>query len=132
MQCLVRAELKEEQFSVHKLFKSKKDVIVISRATIDFFKKSKHISSTHIQIRYIQHDKSMLGIKISKKAVPLAVYRNSLRRLLRETFRSFESKPPTYAVLLTIASKIPAEKKVINDILLPEWTSLLERLYQSS
>ena len=128
MQCLVHAELKEERFSVHKLFKSKKDVIVISRATIDFFKKCKHISSNHIQIRYIQHHKSMLGIKISKKAVPLAVYRNSLRRLLRETFRSVETKPPTFAVLLTIASKIPAEKKVINDILLPEWISLLKKL----
>tara|TARA_B100001057_G_scaffold120706_1_gene119396 strand:+ start:587 stop:811 length:225 start_codon:yes stop_codon:yes gene_type:complete len=74
----------------------------------------------------------MLGIKISKKAVPLAVYRNRLRRLLRATFRSFETKHSNYAVLLTIASKIPAEKKVINDILLPEWISLLKLLYQSS
>tara|TARA_B100000900_G_scaffold349277_1_gene315374 strand:+ start:9652 stop:9876 length:225 start_codon:yes stop_codon:yes gene_type:complete len=74
----------------------------------------------------------MLGIKISKKAVPLAVYRNRLRRLLRETFRSFETKHAKYAVLLIIASKIPAEKKAINDILLPEWISLLKLLYQSS
>ena len=70
----------------------------------------------------------MLGIRISKKAVPLAVYRNSLRRALREKFRTFITKQTSYAVLLTVASKIPAEKKVINDILLPEWTSLLKQL----
>ena len=70
----------------------------------------------------------MLGIRISKKAIPLAVYRNRLRRALRERFRSFVTKQSSYAVLLTVVSKIPAEKKVINDILLPEWTSLLKRL----
>ena len=69
----------------------------------------------------------MLGIRISKKALPLAVSRNSLRRKLRETFRehSFINK---YAVLLSISSKIQAEKKDINDILLPEWKSLLDQL----
>ncbi len=70
----------------------------------------------------------MLGIIISKKALPLAVSRNRLRRILRETFRSFEPQPMNHAVLLTIVSKIPAEKKDINDILLPEWKSLLKHL----
>jgi len=132
VQCLVRAEQKEELYFVHKLFKSKKDVIIISRLSLDFFKNCQHLSSTHIHIRYSEYEESMLGIKISKKAVPLAVYRNRLRRLLRETFRSFETKHAKYAVLLIIASKIPAEKKAINDILLPEWISLLKLLYQSS
>ncbi len=74
------------------------------------------------------HPVQMLGIRISKKAVPLAVSRNSLRRKLRESFRkhSFINNP--YAILLSISSKIQAEKKDINDILLPEWKSLLEQL----
>jgi len=70
----------------------------------------------------------MLGIRISKKAVPLAVSRNSLRRFLRERFRRNSTKTSNYAVLLTITAKIPAEKKDINDILLPEWISLLKHL----
>ena len=72
----------------------------------------------------------MLGIIITKKAVPLAVYRNRLRRALREAFRSHRTGTTNHAVLLTISTKIPAEKKDINDILLPEWTSLLKQLAQ--
>ena len=72
----------------------------------------------------------MLGIRISKKSVPLAVYRNKLRRSLRENFRAHQTMTSNYAVLLTITTKIPAEKKDINDILLPEWTSLLKQLAQ--
>ena len=71
---------------------------------------------------------SKIGIKISKKAIPLAVSRNSLRRKLRETFRSYEFDKEHYAVLLSISNKIQAEKKDINDILLREWISLLNQL----
>jgi ribonuclease P protein component len=70
----------------------------------------------------------MLGIRISKKSVPLAVSRNSLRRMLRETFKEHQFNNDSYAVLLSITSKIQAEKKDINDILLPEWKSLLDQL----
>ena len=70
----------------------------------------------------------MLGIRIPKKLVPLAVSRNSLRRMLRETFRGYQFTDESYAILLTITSKIQAEKKDINDILLPEWKSLLDQL----
>jgi ribonuclease P protein component len=70
----------------------------------------------------------MLGIRISKKALPLAVSRNSLRRKLRESFRKYSFANNPYAILLSISSKIQAEKKDINDILLPEWKSLLDQL----
>jgi ribonuclease P protein component len=70
----------------------------------------------------------MLGIRISKKAVPLAVSRNSLRRRLRETFRLQQTNSSPCAVLLSISNKIQAEKKDINDILLREWKSLLNQL----
>ena len=70
----------------------------------------------------------MLDIRIAKKSVPLAVSRNSLRRMLRETFRVYRFTNDSHAVLLSITSKIQAEKKDINDILLPEWKSLLDQL----
>jgi ribonuclease P protein component len=73
------------------------------------------------------HPVQMLGIRISKKAVPLAVSRNSLRKL-RESFRKHSFINNSYAILLSISSKIQAEKKDINDILLPEWKSLLDQL----
>ena len=81
-----------------------------------------------MKIYYHAHSAHMLGIKISKKAVPLAVSRNSLRRKLREMFRKEPFLNDSYAILLNISSKIPAEKKDINDILLPEWKSLLDQL----
>jgi ribonuclease P protein component len=78
---------------------------------------------------YCHYSDPKLGIKISKKAVPLAVSRNSLRRGIREYFRSnrFNSEP--YAIFLSISNKIQAEKKDINDILLREWKSLLSQLH---
>ena len=77
---------------------------------------------------YCFYTKPKIGIKISKKALPLAVSRNSLRRCLTEKFRSIEFKSEPYAILLLISNKIQAEKKDINDILLREWTSLLNQL----
>ena len=81
-----------------------------------------------MKLYYHPHTSQMLGIRISKKALPLAVSRNSLRRKLRETFREHLFINNPYAVLLSISSKIQAEKKDINDILLPEWKSLLDQL----
>ena len=127
MQSLVREELKVEQFFVHNLFKHKKDVLIISKTTIAFFKSSTHLSSQHIKISYKKNTSHLLGIIISKKIVPLAVNRNRLRRILREKFRSYNLGPFNFAILLTI-TKIPAEKNDINDILLPEWISLLKQL----
>ena len=110
------------------MFKNRKDVILISKATLQFFKDQKTLSTDNIRINFLKHSASMLGIRISKKAVPLAYYRNHLRRKLREYFRAHNKQANPYAVLLTITNKIPAEKKDINDILLPEWISLLNKL----
>ena len=48
--------------------------------------------------------------------------------MLRETFRGHQFTNEYYVVLLSITNKIQAEKKDINDILLPEWKSLLDQL----
>jgi len=87
------------------------------------------LSSSNILMYYCFYTKPKIGVKISKKALPLAVSRNSLRRCLIEKFRSIEFKSQPYAILLSISNKIQAEKKDINDILLREWTSLLNQLH---
>ena len=110
------------------MFTFKKDLITISKNTISYFNGSPNISGTYMKLYYHPHARQMLGIRISKKALPLAVSRNSLKRKLRETFRAHLFINNPYAVLLSISSKIQAEKKDINDILLPEWKSLLDQL----
>ena len=103
-------------------------LITISKNTLAHFRRLPTISSKHINLSYQIHSTNMLGIRIAKKSVPLAVSRNSLRRMLRETFREYRFTNDSHAVLLSITSKIQAEKKDINDILLPEWKSLLDQL----
>jgi ribonuclease P protein component len=110
------------------LFTFKKDLITISKNSLAHFRCLPSISSKHIKLSYQTHSSNILGIRVSKKNVPLAVSRNSLRRMLRETFRGYRFTE-SYAILLTITSKIQAEKKDINDILLPEWKSLLDQLH---
>ena len=66
-----------------------------------------------------------LGILTPKKHLPLAVSRNSLRRNIRAIFRS---QDVNYSLLVKLISKIEAEKKNINAILIPEWKSLLDQL----
>ena len=69
-----------------------------------------------------------LGLIISKRYVPLAVSRNSIRRLIKENFRkNIESFAPC-DILFVIKNKINAEKHKINDILIEEWTNLKKYL----
>ena len=110
------------------MYTFKKDVITISKDTIEYFSNKDYSKSNHLKIRYIQSKYHRLGIIIPKKIIPLSVTRNALRRKIRALFR--DKKPPDYSyeVLLTITMKIQAEKKIINDILMREWISLLNQL----
>ncbi len=121
-------EQKAELFFAHNLFTFKKDIITISKDTLVFFRNKKRKSSPNLEIRYVDYENHMIGIRIPKKLIPLAVSRNSLRRKIREVFKSQLQLKASYAVLLTLTGKIDAEKKDINDILLPECKSLLNQL----
>ena len=59
----------------------------------------------------------------------LAVSRNAIRRKIRGHFRNNEGRENSFELLLSLTDKIQAEKKAINDILLPEWKSLLDQLH---
>ena len=47
---------------------------------------------------------------------------------MRGFFRDQKFSNGTYVILLSLTSKIQAEKKTINDILMREWKSLLNQL----
>ena len=110
------------------MYTFKKDVITISKNTIKYFSNRDDLKTNHLKIRYNQSKDHRLGIIIPKKIIPLSVTRNALRRKIRGLFRDKNTHDYSYEVLLTITTKIQAEKKTINDILMREWTSLLNQL----
>ena len=110
------------------LYTSKKDVITISKVTIKYFSNKNHLNSAHLKLQFCKSSKKCLGIVIPKKIIPLSVTRNYLRRRMRGFFRDQKFSNGSYAVLLSLTTKIQAEKKTINDILMREWKSLLSQL----
>ena len=86
------------------------------------------MKSAHLKLQYSKSNKKRLGIVIPKRVVPLSVARNSLRRRLRGFFRDQKFSDGPYVILLSLTTKIQAEKKIINDILMREWKSLLSQL----
>ena len=110
------------------LYTFKKDLITISRDTLEYFSDKKALKSAHLKLQYLKSNKKRLGIVIPKKVVPLSVARNSLRRKLRGFFRDQKFSDGPYVILLSLTTKIQAEKKIINDILMREWKSLLSQL----
>ena len=120
--------LKAEPFFVHNLFTHRKNTITITSATLAFFKDKPLLKTKHLEVKYVSHDKNMLGIMLSKKAVPGAAQRNNIKRRFKCLFAKNKNRAITYAALLLIRIKIQAEKKDINDILEREWKSLIEQL----
>ena len=110
------------------LYTFKKDLITISRDTIKYFNDKNALKSTHLKLQFFESNKNRLGIVIPKKIVPLSVNRNSLRRRMRGFFRDQKFPNCSYVILLSLTTKIQAEKKIISDILMREWKSLLSQL----
>ena len=71
------------------------------------------------------------AIQITKKAVRLAVIRNRIRRMIRESFRDSLGELGSLDILLLISSKIYSEKYEISDILMQEWKLSIKSLQQS-
>ena len=110
------------------LYTSKQDLITISRDTFKYFSDKNTLKSAHLKLQFSKSNKKCLGIVIPKKIIPLSVTRNSLRRKMRGFFRDQKFSNGPYVILLSLTSKIQAEKKTINDILMREWKSLLNQL----
>ena len=110
------------------MYTHKKDVITVSRETLKYFSDQSVFKSAHLKLQFCQSNKQRLGIVIPKRIIPLSVNRNSLRRRMRGFFRDQKFSNGPYAILLSLTTKIQAEKKTINDILMREWKSLLSQL----
>jgi len=111
------------------LYTFKKDLITISEDTFKYFSAQNALKSAHLKLQFSKSNKKRLGIIIPKRIIPLSVTRNSLRRRLRGFFRDQKFSNGSYAILLSLTTKIQAEKKIINDILMREWKSLLNQLH---
>lgn len=94
-----------------------------------FFANKNVLKSDHLKLQFTKSQNCRLGIIIPKKIVPLSVSRNTLRRKIRGLFRNLKNSHSSYEILLSLTSKIEAEKKTINDILMREWKSLLDQLH---
>ena len=120
-------EQKEELFFAHSCIHSKK-TLSLSRDTLKYFIDKNTLKSAHLKLQFSESNTNRLGIVISKRIVPLSVTRNSLRRRMRGFFRDQKFPNGSYVILLSLTTKIQAEKKIINDILMREWKSLLSQL----
>ena len=110
------------------LYTFKKDLITISRDTLKYFCDKNTLKSAHLKLQFSKSNIKRLGIVIPKRIVPLSATRNYLRRRMRGFFRDQKFPNGSYVILLTLTTKIQAEKKIINDILMREWKSLLSQL----
>ena len=110
------------------MYTLKKDVITISGDTLKFFDDKSTIKSAHFKLQFYKSNKNCLGIVIPKRYIALSVTRNALRRRIRGFFRNQKYSNGSYVILLSLTTKIQAEKNAINDILMCEWKSLLGQL----
>ena len=76
-------------------------------------------------------DQSRIAIQVTKKAIKLAVIRNRIRRMIRESFKDYLEELGSFDILLLISSKIYSEKYEISDILMQEWKLSIKSLQQS-
>ncbi len=74
------------------------------------FKRPKKVSSSGILFLYCKNNRgySRLGLAIAKKQFPLAVDRNRIKRLVRESFRELKSQ------LTSVDIVVMARKNLLN------------------
>lgn len=72
-----------------------------------------------------QKDYARLGVVISKNHVKLAVNRNQVRRLIRESFRYYKDKLKGLDIIVLLRSKCtPIDKKALRDDIDHLWPRL--------
>ena len=99
------------------------------------FKKPIRFGSSHFTILVIPSnlpDKSCknnrLGLAIAKKRVKLAVQRNRIKRIIRESFRLNQHKLPPIDIVVMVKSGIDQlDNKEINQQLSKIWRKIIQR-----
>ena len=105
----------------------------VSSNTLRSFRHANKIVQKNSTLLYFNNnlDQSRIAIQVTKKAVKLAVIRNRIRRMIRESFRDCLGELGSLDILLLISSKIYSEKYEISDILMQEWKLSIKSLQQS-
>jgi len=91
-----------------------------------------NFTTSHIYVYVTSNNagRPRIGIKVTKKAVSLAVVRNLIRRRISANF--LEQKFNfSNDVIIVISKKIFSEKKEISDILMQEWKQSVQYLRKS-
>lgn len=74
-----------------------------------------------------------LGLVIAKKNVKLAVQRNRVKRVVRETFRQLpDNDPPLDMIFLARRGVEQLDKRELSSILREQWRKLSRQIAQSS
>ena len=105
----------------------------VSSNTLRSFRHANKIVQKNSTLLYFNNNlnQSRIAIQVTKKAVKLAVIRNRIRRMIRESFRDSLGELGSLDILLLISSKIYSEKYEISDILMQEWKLSIKSLQQS-
>jgi ribonuclease P protein component len=74
-----------------------------------------------------------LGLVVAKKNVKLAVQRNKVKRVVRETFRQLpDNDPPLDMIFLARRGVEQLDKRQLSSILREQWRKLTRQIAQSS
>ncbi len=99
------------------------------------FKKPIRFGSRHFTILIIPSTlpddsckNNRLGLAIAKKRVKLAVQRNRIKRIIRESFRLNQHNLPPIDMVVMVKSGIDQlDNKVINQELMKVWRKIIQR-----
>jgi ribonuclease P protein component len=97
------------------------------------------VSDQHLLIlaRPSVHDHSRLGLVIAKKGIKLAVHRNRIKRIVRDSFRTLctqtnEFPLPLDIVILSRKGLGEIENDAMHQLISKQWTRLRKKIAQSA
>tara|TARA_B110000503_G_scaffold70371_1_gene109494 strand:- start:1646 stop:2023 length:378 start_codon:yes stop_codon:yes gene_type:complete len=97
------------------------------------------VSDQHLLIlaRPSVHDHSRLGLVIAKKGIKLAVHRNRIKRIVRDSFRTLctqtnEFPLPLDIVILSRKGLGEIENDALHRLISKQWTRLRKKIAQSA
>ena len=97
------------------------------------------VSDQHLLIlaRPSVHDHSRLGLVIAKKGIKLAVHRNRIKRIVRDSFRTLctqtnEFPLPLDIVILSRKGLGEIENDAMHRLISKQWTRLRKKIAQSA
>ena len=79
-----------------------------------------------VNIKYLNHGAAKVGFQVRKKVIKLAVDRNYIKRLLKESFRNSVFKGFKGSVLISIKKKV--SRSEMAETLASDWNDFMRKL----